>query len=107
MPSLPKSVQQLCYQVSREALSNVIRHSGASRVEISISKGRKFVRLSILDDGSGIVHPRSAGKNISRNDAGGMGLNGLRERLRLMGGKLKIDSRPGATRITAEIPQLP
>jgi signal transduction histidine kinase len=94
MDALTRPVQQLCYQVAREALSNVIRHSGASRVEISVEKRGSRVRLSILDNGKGIAKSSS-----------GMGLSGLVERLELMGGRFRIESRPGSTRLVADIPE--
>lgn len=94
MDALTRPVQQLCYQVAREALSNVIRHSGASRVEISVEKRGSRVRLSILDNGKGIAKSSS-----------GMGLSGLVERLELMGGRLRIESKPGSTRLVADIPE--
>jgi signal transduction histidine kinase len=97
MSALTRPVQQLCYQVAREALSNVLRHAEATRVEIGLEKRGGRVRLSILDNGKGI-HP--GGRTA------GMGLSGLAERLALMGGKLKVESHNGSTRLIAEIPEL-
>ena len=96
MDALTRPVQQLCYQVAREALSNVIRHAGASRVEISVEKRGSRVRLSILDNGKGIRDPKSSS---------GMGLSGLVERLELMSGRFRIESKPGSTRLVADIPE--
>ena len=94
--ALTRPVQQVCYQVAREALANVIRHAAASHVEIAIEKRGRVARLSILDNGRGI---RAA------PGQGGMGLSGLTERLEMMGGRLKIESKSGATRLIAEIPE--
>ena len=96
MSALTRPVQQVCYQVAREALANVLRHAGANRVEIGIEKHGEKVTLTILDNGRGI------GAAASR---GGIGLSGLRERLELMGGRLRVESKPGATRLVAEIPE--
>jgi signal transduction histidine kinase len=96
MNSLTRPVQQVCYQVAREALANVLRHAGASRVEIAVEKRGETVQLSILDNGKGI------GAATGR---GGIGLGGLNERLELMGGRLRIESKPGSTRLVAEIPE--
>jgi signal transduction histidine kinase len=96
MNALTRPVQQVCYQVAREALANVIRHAAASRVEIGIEKRGARVRLSILDNGKGI--DRAIGR-------GGMGLDGLNERLELMGGRLRVESKAGSTRLVAEIPE--
>ncbi|MEA2647634.1 MAG: hypothetical protein QOG61_69 [Candidatus Binataceae bacterium] len=96
MNALTRPVQQVCYQVAREALANVIRHAAASRVEIGIEKRGARVRLSILDNGKGIDRA---------TDRGGMGLDGLNERLELMGGRLRVESKAGSTRLVAEIPE--
>lgn len=97
MGALSRPVQQLCYQITREALSNVLRHSEATHVEIGVEKRSGQAVLTIRDNGKGIE-----GEAIGRS---GMGLGGLGERLELMGGKLRIDSRPGSTSIIAEIPE--
>jgi signal transduction histidine kinase len=97
MNRLTRPLQQLCYQVAREALANVIRHAGASRVAISVVKQGSRVRLSIRDNGRGIP---------AASATGGIGLKGLRERIELMGGKLKVESRPGATSLIAELTEL-
>ncbi|HUN58344.1 MAG TPA: sensor histidine kinase [Candidatus Binataceae bacterium] len=94
MNKLTRTLQQLCYQVAREALANVIRHAGASRVTIDVVKRGSQVRLSIRDNGRGI--PATSG-------TGGIGLKGLRERIELMGGKLRVESEPGSTRLIAEL----
>ncbi len=93
---LSRPVQELCYQVAREALANVLRHSGATSVEVAIERTNGAARISVLDNGRGITLDPARG---------GMGLQGLRERIELMGGRLTIDSRPGATRLVAEIPE--
>jgi signal transduction histidine kinase len=93
---LTRPVQQLCYQVAREALANVVRHAEATHVEISVEKRGRIARLSILDNGRGI--PETGGRK-------GMGLSGLTERLALMGGRLKVESKRGSTRLIAEIPE--
>lgn len=93
---LSPAAQELCYQVAREALSNVLRHSGASRARIAVESRSAVARISVTDDGHGFApgaHER------------GTGLAGLRERLELMGATLTIQSRPGETRLVAEIPE--
>jgi len=92
--NLPPAVQQACYQVAREAISNIMRHARAARAEVRLEHCGTLVRLIVSDDGTS---PKSA-------PSGGIGLNGLAERLELIGGTLRFDSRPGATRLIAEIP---
>jgi anti-sigma regulatory factor (Ser/Thr protein kinase) len=93
---LSPTAQKLCYRVAREALSNVLRHSGATRARIAVESRSAVARISVTDDGHGFApgaHER------------GTGLAGLRERLELMGATLTIQSRPGETRLVAEIPE--
>jgi signal transduction histidine kinase len=97
MNRLTRPLQELCYQVAREALSNVVRHAGATRVTVEVLKQGGSVRLAIRDNGHGLP-PASA--------TGGIGLKGLRERVELMGGKLRLESRPGATSLIAELTEL-
>jgi signal transduction histidine kinase len=105
MNALTRPVQQVCYQVAREALSNVIRHAEATRVEIGVEKLGDLVRLSIIDNGKGAGRAGNGGaEEVSRRGTG-MGLTGLGERLEFMGGGFKIESRAGGTRFVAEIPE--
>jgi signal transduction histidine kinase len=104
MNLLTRPVQQLCYQVAREALSNVIRHSGAARAEVRVEKRGGRVFLTIFDNGKGIADA-AAGEKRAAGAHQGIGLSGLGERLEMMGGKVVIESRAGATRVIAEIPE--
>jgi len=92
---ISRPVQQLCFQVVREALSNVIRHARAKSVRITIESDHAAARILISDDGRGI------GIGIAE----GTGLTGVRERLELMGGRLIVESRAGRTTVLAEIPE--
>jgi signal transduction histidine kinase len=94
---ISRPVQQLCFQVVREALSNVIRHARASSVEVVVERTCGSARVSVIDDGCGID---------TRKEGEGIGLAGVRERLELMGGSLSVESREGRTIILAEIPEL-
>ena len=93
---ISRPVQQLCFQVVREAISNVVRHARAKSVEVAVERAKSAVRLSVIDDGCGID---------SSMDGEGIGLTGVRERLELMGGSLAVESRAGRTTIVAEIPE--
>ncbi len=92
---ISRPVQQLCFQVIREALSNVIRHARAKSVQITIESGDAVARVSVRDDGRGIGNGQNEGT----------GLTGVRERLELMGGTLVVESRAGRTTVVAEIPE--
>ncbi|MGB6552722.1 MAG: ATP-binding protein, partial [Candidatus Binataceae bacterium] len=91
------AVQRLCWQVAREALANVARHSGASTVEISIERDQHCSRVTVRDNGRGM--PARSDPHASA------GLGGIRERLELMGGKLELESGPAGTVLRAEIPE--
>lgn len=97
--AISRSTQQLCFQIAREALSNVIKHARATTVDVSIKCDRatRIARISIADNGNGIA---------SSSPHAGIGLTGLRERLELVGGSLSVESKPTGTTVTAEIPEL-
>jgi signal transduction histidine kinase len=73
------------YRVVQEALHNCERHSQANQVHISFRQEPKQLMLSIQDNGKGF-NPRQAR---------GMGLLGMEERVRLLGGSFEIESKPG------------
>lgn len=78
----------------REAVTNILRHAGATRVEVELVRDAAGVRLGISDDGRG----GAAGTNT--------GLAGMRERLAALGGRLEIESPPGAgTRLGLHLPR--
>jgi signal transduction histidine kinase len=93
---LPPAVRQVCYQVAREALSNVARHASATRAEILLECDDRAARLTISDNGRGIDPASDGGR--------GMGLAGLAERLEFLGGRMRLESSRGMTRLVAEIP---
>ena len=94
---IPPAVEVGLYRIAQEALQNALRHAGATRVMLRLDVATDRICLRIEDDGRGFPTEDAAG--------GRFGLLGMRERARLLGGTLQIESAPGAgTRITAEIP---
>lgn len=84
------------FRVVQESLTNVMRHARASRVEVRLTESAGRIELIVQDDGRGI-----------RNGKGrrGLGLLGMEERIRELGGVFSVESAPGAgTKIRAEIP---
>jgi len=86
------------FRVVQEALTNIIKHSKATHVEVSLEKRGNNVVLKIVDDGIGLKIPRSSKER-------GLGLLGMRERIALVGGVFKISAAPRrGTLIEAKIP---
>lgn len=89
--------------VIKEALNNVIRHSGASRVAIRLNLQQQRMRLDMEDNGRGFELPTGLGS--STESTRGSGLRNMRARLTEVGGTCKITSVPGqGTRIQLEVP---
>ena len=89
--------QLVIYRVAQEALTNVARHAEAATVEVALTAEPAGIELRVADDGRG----------FARNglNGAGLGLEGMAERARLVGGELAIDSAPGAgTRVTLTVP---
>ncbi|MEU0069332.1 sensor histidine kinase [Streptomyces sp. NPDC006332] len=118
-PPLPPQTEVLLGWVVREAVTNVVRHSGAERCEITVAGAAERVRLTVTDDGSGAeasapTRVWTSGPGDAWVDAGfregigGTGLKGLRERLAAAGGSLTAGpgTRGGFT-VTAELPVEP
>jgi signal transduction histidine kinase len=87
------AVEATAYFVACEALANAVKHAGASRVAIDVTRTNGKVTVAVADDGAGGADP------------GGPGLRGLRDRVEALDGRLEVASPAGAgTRVTAAIP---
>ncbi len=84
---LTPELETAVYRIVQEALTNAIKHGGASRAVLEVRDDQEFVELSVRDDGSGF-DPAGA--------TGGFGMLGMRERATLLDASLEIDSAPGA-----------
>lgn len=95
---LPNTVRTALYRITQEALTNVVQHACASHVGLLLEVRAGAVVLIVEDDGCGfVVH--------SPTEELWLGLSGMRERAELLGGRLTIESAPGAgTTIFVEIP---
>ena len=90
---MPEQVEAAAYYVVAEALANVQKHAGASRVVVHASTGENRLVVEVEDDGVGGA------------DVDGEGLRGLADRVEALGGRLSLDSPAGGgTRLLAEIP---
>jgi signal transduction histidine kinase len=81
-------------RIAQEALTNVLKHGRASRVQVRVSQADGILRLEVEDDGGG----RAAAR------AGGRGLRNMKERARQLGGTLDVLARPGGTCVALRVP---
>ena len=89
------------YRIVQEAIANVARHSEAAAATVRIRRATGMIELTISDDGKGFrVLRETDGKPV-----GGFGITGMVERVRILGGRMELDSAPGrGTRLRVEIP---
>ena len=98
---LSEEEELLLFRITQEALRNVWRHSGATSAEVTVEFGEK-ARITIKDNGKGFAPPRTMG-DLARD--GKLGLAGMQERTRLLGGSITVQSEPGkGTTVTVEMP---
>ena len=98
---LSPAIESVCYRVAQEALTNVARHAEATRVHVGLTIGPK-ISLEIRDNGRGFT-PGLA----PRPTIGGRGLVGMRERVELLGGTIRIETSPGSgTCVMVDLPQV-
>ncbi len=96
--TLPEEVTTGLFRIVQEALTNVARHSGASRVDVTLDLAGRIVSLSVTDNGKGLSDAAQASQDS-------LGILGMRERALLLGGALELKGEPGnGTRLTARVP---
>jgi signal transduction histidine kinase len=100
---LPEVVEENLLRIGQEALSNIIKHSGATDVNIELHFESQQVSLQVKDNGSGFDREKVVGPN-----EGHFGLLGMSERARRLGGRFILSSKPqeGAL-VRVEIPLNP
>ncbi len=108
LPELPDRLPLVVYRLAQECLSNAAKHAEAKTVKVSVDAADKVLRLRIQDDGKGFDLSQAMAK------PGTFGLSGMQERVSLLGGQMKIESRlrnpaarsrsRGGTAIKIELP---
>jgi signal transduction histidine kinase len=95
---LPQPIEMVLFRVVQEGLTNVHRHSGSKSAGISLQVNPEEVVLTVRDEGRGL--------GVLVNDPGktGVGIAGMRERVRELGGKFEIGSAGRGTTITIQLP---
>jgi signal transduction histidine kinase len=97
LTNLPEQHRTNLYRIVQEALTNCARHAQASSVTITIGYKNGDLRLVVTDDGIGCTQPVNPG--------GGLGLIGIQERARELGGSVRLDSSPGrGTSLSVSVP---
>jgi PAS domain S-box-containing protein len=95
---LPTVIETALYRVVQEAMTNVVRHAQATRVDVLLERRGERVTVMIEDDGVGFMPDR-----VQRE--GHFGLLGVKERAEVLGGTLTVESAPGAgTTVVVEVP---
>jgi signal transduction histidine kinase len=94
---LPPSAAICLFRIAQEALNNVARHARASRVDLSLTRQNGGIQLTVNDDGQGFQPAQQKGRSL--------GHASMRERIRLVQGRLDIQSVPGrGTTVRAWVP---
>jgi len=99
---LPRDLETALFRIVQEGLTNVHRHSESGTVTIRIVRDSREVSLAIADSGTGI--PRQKVREIEAGRASGVGLRGMRERVRQLGGSFRIRSSDKGTVIVIRLP---
>lgn len=95
-------VETLVFRITQEALTNVIRHSGAKLVQIMLTGGASQLRLQVRDDGAGF---EQLDLNAPEKGGSSTGVRGMRDRAELFAGRLDVSSAPGeGTSVTLSLP---
>jgi PAS domain S-box-containing protein len=98
---LPAEVQRALFRVVQEALANVHRHAAARSVEVRLTGGADRLSLTVKDDGRGLP------KELAADSAAtglGVGIPGMRARIRQLGGELRLSSAATGTTVRAVVP---
>lgn len=99
---LPRDLELCLFRVVQESLTNIHRHSGSQSALVRIRRENGSLHLEVQDSGKGIAWE----KQLELNSDGktGVGIRGMRERLRQFSGTLEVSSSPGGTAVIAQLP---
>jgi signal transduction histidine kinase len=99
---LPPDVEYALFRVVQECLTNIRRHTNSETADISITRTTDEVLLLIQDHGK--AHHLKLPRNGDGIEGVGVGIPGMRHRLKQLGGELSVDSNGGGTTVTATVP---
>jgi PAS domain S-box-containing protein len=98
LPRLEPEMELAIFRLVQECLTNIHRHSGSKTAQIRLAREADKVYVEVQDQGQGMSPERIADVRLK---GAGVGIRGMRERVRQLGGELAIESDSGGTRITA------
>jgi len=94
LPELSPQIELVVYRVTQEALTNALRHAGASQIAVSLTADEAVLTLTVTDDGGGLADAQP-----------GSGIQSMRERALMIGAELAVDQRAaGGTKVTLRLP---
>jgi signal transduction histidine kinase len=99
---LPDDLELALFRILQEALTNTHRHSGSKTARIHLAQMDGYVRCEVSDDGKGI--PPEKQTEVKSSGSVGVGLRGMRERVRQLGGVLQVNSNGKGTTVSAILP---
>ena len=100
---LPKAIELGLFRVLQESLTNIHRHSGSSSAEVSLKSFPEKVVLEVRDFGKGMP-PQLLDSFKTKGISLGVGLAGMRERVRELGGQLNVQAKSPGTLLTIVLP---
>jgi signal transduction histidine kinase len=98
---LPGELEITLFRLIQESLTNIHRHSGSATALIRLKRNDTSVTLEVIDQGRGLMPSKSAGDTLLRS---GVGIPGMKERVRRFGGTIDISSGLGGTTVRALLP---
>jgi len=102
---LPRDVELSLFRIVQECLTNIHRHSSSATARVRIYRTSGELVLEVQDEGKGI--PSDIREKISSGESFGLGMRGIRERLRQFGGRLEVRSDDTGTVVVASLPEIP
>ena len=99
---LPRELETAVFRIVQECLTNIHRHSGSAIARIHVARSGNEVLVEVADSGTGISKEKQ--EELASSGAPGVGIAGMRERLRQLGGSLNINSNEAGTIVIVRLP---
>ncbi|MGH9797345.1 MAG: PAS domain S-box protein, partial [Candidatus Polarisedimenticolia bacterium] len=100
---LPRDLETTVFRILQECLTNIHRHSGSATAAIELARQDGYLSMIVRDRGRGIATP-SAGRRAGKRASVGVGIAGMQERVRQLGGSLEIESQDEGTTVRMLLP---